>query len=69
MFHHAFNLLYKPIGLLYVNKVNCILLSKKKKKSTNLKAYFFFPINQAIYPIYSLSSILAFEVFFLGKFY
>ena len=31
MFHHVFSLLYKPIGLLYVNKVNCISLSKKKK--------------------------------------
>ena len=31
MFHHASSLLYKPIWLLYVNKVNCILLSKKKK--------------------------------------
>ena len=30
--HHAFSLLYKLIWLLYVNKVHCISLSKKKKK-------------------------------------
>ena len=49
--------------------IKSIAFCSQKKKKTNLKAYFFFPINQAIYPIYSLSSILAFEVFFLGKFY